>query len=129
MQDMRYASVGDWIIKDEELVIYVADTGNWKYNMAVAIHEQVEALACHAQGITTKQVDDFDLPWEEHDGLYEPGEDPHAPYHKQHMSSMAIEEILYEPHMLDINSDDFEAALDKLYDSWLPKAKNNIEMD
>ena len=89
---MRYRTVGDWrFVAPGFLLIEIADTGNWIYNMLVALHELVEVFLCTAQGITQKQVDRFDFSHQDDD---DPGEHPNAPYHAQHMIAMGIEMIL-----------------------------------
>ena len=91
----RYETVGDWWWEGEgeesTLQLRVSQMGNWKMEMCVAYHELHEALECKARGITQKQVDDFDLSWEEHDGIDEPGNDPTAPYYWQHQHATAAE--------------------------------------
>ena len=59
--------------------------------MLTLVHELVEALLCRSMGITGAQVDDFDML---HRGEGEPGEDPSAPYHWQHMAAEAVERAL-----------------------------------
>lgn len=87
--EMRYRTVGDWFFdKDGSLIIQVADTGDWRYNHLVAIHEYAEVLQCIEKGITQKQVDKFDLA---HQDDEDPGSHPKAPYHDQHMTAMSIE--------------------------------------
>jgi hypothetical protein len=91
---MRYRTVGDWFFrgeKNDHLVIQVADTGNWTYNLMVAIHELVEVFLCCLKGITTEQVDRFD---KAHEDDEDPGSHPRAPYHRQHMSAMSVEIML-----------------------------------
>jgi hypothetical protein len=84
--------VGDWQFTSPGfLLIEVADSGNWIYNMLVAIHELCEVFLCTAQGVTQKQVDRFDFAHQDDD---DPGEHPKAPYHFQHMTAMAVEMLL-----------------------------------
>lgn len=88
---MAYRTVGDWGITGTHLWIKIADTGNWSYNMLVAVHELVEALLCAYLGISESRVTKFDLA---HQGDDDPGSHPKAPYHDQHMVAMGIEMIL-----------------------------------
>jgi len=91
-KEMRYRTVGDWFFSGEGcLVIQVADTGNWVYNILVAIHELIEVVLCQIAGVTQKQVDRFDLA---HQDDEDPGSHPKAPYHDQHLVAMGIEMIL-----------------------------------
>lgn len=93
----RYPSVGDWQKIDGVLYIRISDMKNWRYEMLVAVHELVEVLMCWHDGVTEKSVDRFDIAFEKarkpgnHD---EPGDDPHAPYSRQHGVATGIERIL-----------------------------------
>ncbi len=87
---MRYNTCGDWRVLDEILVITVARLSNPLYHFAVAFHEYAEAVACIAKGITDKDVDDFDI-YGPGALLDDPGRDPRAPYHKQHIVAEALE--------------------------------------
>jgi hypothetical protein len=88
----RYRTVGDWKWEAPGvLAIDVCDSGNWLFNMLVAIHEFIEVFLCTAQGVTQKQVDQFDFAHQDDD---DPGEHPKAPYHAQHMLAMSVEMLL-----------------------------------
>ena len=91
---MRYRTAGDWFfskIFGDRLCIQVVDTGNWRYNCLVAIHELIEVLLCTNAGISQKLVDRFDFAHEDED---DPGSHPEAPYQKEHLIAMGIEMIL-----------------------------------
>lgn len=103
-KDQRYDTVGDWRYLDpstptvqvhgETLIISVSRMKDWRSEALVAVHELIEALLCKHAGITAEQVDEFDMSWEAKqfdDVLHEPGDDPDAPYHLQHMTAMAFE--------------------------------------
>jgi hypothetical protein len=88
----RYRTVGDWKFESPSvLVIEIADSGSWIFNLLVGVHELIEAFLCTAMGITQKQVDKFDFAHESDD---DPGEHPKAPYHAQHMLAMSVEMLL-----------------------------------
>jgi len=105
---MRYRTVGDWFFEGDALTIHVADTGNWIYNLLVAIHELIEVFLCAHKGITQKQVDKFDFA---HQNDEDPGSHPKAPYHDQHMTAMGVEMLLSVA--LGIRWRDYEDVLDK----------------
>jgi len=97
-EEQRYETVGDWIfLSPTQLNITVSDTGNWKYNFLVGLHEQIEAILCLEAGVNEEEVTKFDLMFEDEriNGLHsetdEPGDDPRAPYHKQHVFATLIE--------------------------------------
>jgi hypothetical protein len=100
-QSQRYETAGDWQLYpgsvDEEgdyLTIRASrlkDDPNNFFALAVAYHELGEALGCIANGVTQKQVDDFDLKFK---GKGEPGDDPKSPYQLYHGFATACERIL-----------------------------------
>jgi hypothetical protein len=87
---MRYPTAGDWEwLPDGALKLTVPDYGTSDESaLLVAIHEMVEAFLCKRDGVTDEEVTRFDT---ENPKLEEPGDDPLAPYHKQHTVAMAIE--------------------------------------
>jgi len=66
----------------------------------VAIHEVIEAWLCKKAGITAEQVDEFDMNYAKQPDFdlrtecKEPGDDPRAPYHVQHLIAQSIEMML-----------------------------------
>lgn len=89
-QTMRYDTAGDWQVEDETLQITIADQRNSRYNFALMIHELVEALLCHLEGITTEQVDAFDFAAKTDD----PGTEPGCPYSQEHEYAAIIERLV-----------------------------------
>ena len=95
----RYDTVGDWVWNPVSgtLYIYVSDLGDWRANMAVALHEQYEAMLCIQKGITQQEVEDWDLA---HPDSEDPGMDPDAPYHYEHWSATEVErQFIYDNGM------------------------------
>jgi hypothetical protein len=59
-KEMRYRTCGDWFFTEPGyLTIQVADTGNWIYNLLVAVHELIETILCQIAGISEKRVSAF----------------------------------------------------------------------
>lgn len=87
----RYQTAGDWQIRDNKLYIDISDTGNWRSNMLVALHELTEALLCTDDLVTQEQVDKFDLAYS---GDSEPGDEVDAPYRDQHCFATAVERMV-----------------------------------
>ena len=121
-EDQRYSTLGDWTFDEEgTLQIKVSDIGNWKAQIALAMHELYEAILCTARSITPEMVDDFDNLFEEEikQGLHgddgEPGEDPRAPYYNEHYAAEAMDTQLR--HELGVTrkewNDDFFALFDR----------------
>lgn len=115
----RYETVGDWYQElSGRLNIKVSDMGNWKYNFLVAFHEQIEAMLCFAASIREEDVTLFDLKFEEerkrgmHSFDAEPGNDPRAPYFKQH--ALATEMEIKMARELGVDWEAYEKAIQAL---------------
>ena len=99
----RYETCGDWFIdKKGTLVIRVSEEMGPASCGLVAIHELAEVFQCfdgfrmskkHMKRIV-KLVDKFDKHYKGDLVDEEPGDDPRAPYHKEHSIATAIERIL-----------------------------------
>lgn len=93
-----YTTCGDWRQDaDGTIRIRVSELGNWRREALVAVHELVEVLICKHNGVTTEMVDKFDKDFEAHrhpDNVDEPGDDPKAPYMREHCIATGIERIL-----------------------------------
>jgi len=97
---------------NEVLRIRVSKLGDWRYEMLVAVHELCETLMCMHDGVLVEDVDRFDKAFEARkqeqfgnltgyetvgvdDGANaEPGDDPAAPYVKQHCIATAVERLM-----------------------------------
>jgi hypothetical protein len=94
----RYTTVGDWWFdKDGTIQIRTSNLSDWRYEALIAVHELVEFLLCKNDGVATQTVDDFDKAYEaarDSGDVSEPGDDPNAPYVKQHCIATGIERIL-----------------------------------
>lgn len=109
----RYPTVGDWQLAplaegDAELTITVTQMPDQLMSWPIVIHELAEALLCHAAGITTQQVDDWDIRGGGK-GDPEPGSLPGAPYFAQHMQACKFEDAMVE--YLDLDPEDYADAL------------------
>ena len=96
-EDQRYETVGDWFIKQGRMQIRVSLLGDSRYELLVAVHELVEAMLCRHRGITVAQVDAFDIVYEETRAPgddSEPGDDPQAPYYREHQFATQVEKLL-----------------------------------
>jgi hypothetical protein len=121
-KQMRYRTCGDWFFtKPGYLIIQVADTGNWIYNLLVAVHELIEVILCEVAGISEKRVSAFDLA---HQDDEDPGTHPKAPYHDQHLTAMGIEMILAA--RAGVKWRIYEDALDRIYFK-IPKRKKPLQ--
>lgn len=123
--EQRYDTLGDWQVKEGEVVIKVSDVGNWLYSWLVAVHELVEVMLCLKDGVRQVDVDRFDIEYEKQGqatGLApcgcrytgEPGSDKHAPYHEQHKVAEAVERLILR--RLGISWREYNKVLDKVYE-------------
>lgn len=124
----RYPTVGDWFFEGEDLVIRVSKLSDWRLEMLIAIHELAEVLICKHRGITTESVDAFDIEFEKQRKLglecspddaetarlesAEPGDEPTAPYHREHCIATGIERIMAAE--LDVSWREYEEELSNL---------------
>jgi hypothetical protein len=94
----RYTTVGDWFYEpDGTLRIKVSELSDWRREMLIAVHELIEVLACKHDGVTAESVDEFDKNFEANrapDNEDEPGDEPKAPYVRQHCLATGVERIL-----------------------------------
>lgn len=101
----RYNTCGDWKrLGKVHYRIYVSDTKNDTYSALIGVHELVEALLCELRGIKQEDVDKFDMAFEaaRQDGDdSEPGDDPAAPYRREHQFATKIERQLAEEMGVD----------------------------
>ena len=101
----RYDTAGDWLWSGATLEIRMSREvveEDPRYATLLFVHELVEALLCHSTGVSGAQVDAFDMA---HQQASEPGDDPAAPYHRQHLAAQAAERALGEH--LGVNWDEY----------------------
>lgn len=96
--EQRYPTVGDWFFKSNgDLTIVVSELGDWRKEALVGVHELVEVLLCKHRGVPQEAVDKFDIQFEQsrpEGNVDEPGDDPQAPYRREHCLATAIERML-----------------------------------
>lgn len=113
----RYPTCGDWFFEDGTLYILVSDEMPESSKQLVALHELSEVMMCMANGVTQKQVDDFDMGYEkcrkEGDDT-EPGDHKSAPYHVQHRLATAIEIMVC--NQMGISWEEHEANINALFE-------------
>lgn len=124
----KYDTLGDyWTEPDGTWHIVTSDLGDWRLNFSVLLHEFIELALIKHRGITEQEVLDFDLsvpsnsPYQD-----DPGFDPKAPYHKEHVFADAIERLI-APHLGVLISEQWDAA--KKLPKWkTPHAKNHLQL-
>ena len=96
-EEQHYKTAGDWQIgADGCICIKVSDTGYRMDALLIALHEAVEAILCDAHNVLEADVDAFDIAFALEHKLSdeEPGEDPLAPYRREHAVADAVERIV-----------------------------------
>jgi len=108
----RYPTVGDYF-KDEEIdVVHISDMGNRKYEFLVAVHELVEMFLCQERGIAEEDITAFDIEYEAkrpEGDFSEPGNDPTAPYYKEHQFATYVEKQLAD--QLGVDWEEYDKAV------------------
>lgn len=88
----RYPTLGDYYTAaDGSVFIKVSRLGNWRYEFLIGLHELIEEAVTRSRGIAEPEIKAFD---EAHPELDDPGMDPRAPYHREHVLATAIEMLV-----------------------------------
>ena len=95
-KEQPYNTAGMWDFMDDgTLEITVSALGNTDMENCIAIHEQVEAILCQKAGITSEAATEFDRKGEESPSRYsQPGDDPSAPYYREHLLATMVERTI-----------------------------------
>lgn len=131
-----------WVedVVGQTLQLRVSKMSQGRYELLIALHEIIEALLCFTTGVDPAQIDKFDEEFEKIRGplcktgrynfqtsavlpcgcmlkrsvaeQYEPGDDPHAPYNKQHQVASVCERAL--AFFLGVNWGDYEREVEEL---------------
>jgi hypothetical protein len=110
---IKNRQAGDWIWNGDDLEIIVVEGLDWRETMLVAIHEQMEAAKCRHDGVSEKEVDEFDAAYESQrlpGDVSESGDHGLAPYRRQHLFATGHEMILAAG--LDVNWKSYESDID-----------------
>ena len=101
----RYDTSGDyWIDKRGTIQIRISKAKNWRYEALLLMHELAEMFLCMERGISFKKIDLFDIQFQ---GDGEPGDDPKAPYHREHRWASRLERMFAAE--LGVNWEKYEA--------------------
>jgi len=98
LEGMRYSSAGDWIQRiSGGWDIKVLNLEDWRYRFLISVHEFIEMALCVQRGIDDQVVTEFDVAFEKNrkpGDDSEPGDDPKAPYFREHQLASEIEKRL-----------------------------------
>jgi hypothetical protein len=93
LRDTPRSAIG----KAGNLHVFVSKMNDPRHEFLIGMHEAIEAyLAIHA-GVSPEAVDRFDRAYEakrKPGDTSEPGDDPRAPYHREHVFASKIERSL-----------------------------------
>jgi len=109
-EESRYDTCGDyWYDENGILQVRVLEMGK-REMMLIVFHELVEQFLTDERGITEPEIMKFDLDYEKNrqkdDNDSEPGDDPNAPYRKEHRFAENIERII--AHEIGFNWNDID---------------------
>ena len=91
---MRYKGIGDWYQpKAGHHLVLALDLEDDDVTLGVLVHELIEQYMCARDGVHEFPVNEFDAKFK---GEGEPGDDPAAPYYKQHQAASAVEKVVLE---------------------------------
>lgn len=99
--NQRYDTSGDYVEtnlgKVDVCEITVSELNNWKMEALVAVHELIEYILVKDKGIKIKDIDKFDIDFEnkrKKGNMDEPGDDKKAPYYNEHQIAILFEKEL-----------------------------------
>lgn len=115
--DQKYDTVGDYSYHydSKPTEIHISQIGNPIFEFLVALHEFIESFLCRQKGIPCEKITEFDLLFEKereagfHTDEEEPGDDPRAPYHREHRLATAVE--FFMAMLLGVNWKEYEQAI------------------
>ena len=96
-QSQRYETVGDYQDAHGTTLITVSEMSDARYEQLVAVHELIEQLLVTHRGIELSAIDHFDQEFEKARQIgddREPGDQPEAPYHREHVFATNVERLL-----------------------------------
>ena len=115
-KQQRYETSGDYEEIDEDCTdITISELKDWRYEALIAFHELAEYVLTKHRKIPVKKIDSFDIAFEnkrKKGNLDEPGDDPKAPYFKEHQFSTKVEKMLAKE--LKVNWRDYTKAVNSL---------------
>ena len=108
-------SLGDYWRNHKDLInIRSLDIGNQDYEFLIMLHEMIEEYLCTKRGVKEQDIQAFDNEFDKKALECEPGDDPQAPYYKEHQIATIIERLVaYE---LGIDWEKYGTDLEKLFE-------------
>lgn len=80
-----------WVDERDTLQIRAVEMPDLMFSHYILLHEYLEAIRCYRDGISLESIEKWDADHADHP---DPGSIPGAPYHKHHMASLMVEQIV-----------------------------------
>jgi hypothetical protein len=120
---MRYNTAGDWEVHEEKKHIHfsvtTAETGNWRYDALLQVHELIEAILCINNNVQEEDVSKFDMSRTPDGPDGDCGDDPLAPYSKEHCFATAVERMLCAA--MGVEWDDYSSRVEEVMEDYKEK--------
>ena len=110
--EQNYDTVGNYGETEHEIWFEITELSDPLYSVAILLHELHEFYRNKDLGTTIEEIDKFDMV--DHPELEEPGDDPRAPYHKQHLEASVIERACLA--MAGRSWSDYEQEIENLFE-------------
>lgn len=107
--NQRFGECGDWFYdaEDHHLTVFVNRMEDWRSEIAVAVHEALEAVMCIDADVDQTDVDAFDKTfYQMNDSAGLAGDSSDAPYFNQHVAATFVEKEICHQTKLDWNQHD-----------------------
>lgn len=104
----------DWFWDAEgNLQVRVSPMSDWRYETALAFHEAFEACLCKNNGVTQKEVDEFDMAFDlahPNEPDLNAGDEQTAPYRREHNYATIVDRLFIGACQLNWKDYDDELA-------------------
>ena len=106
-ETQRYETSGDYFYNRKGYLIFRISKQKTRFlEKMQLIHELIEQTLCEYSAILHERIDEFDMNYDMKNSTYqEPGDDPNAPYHKQHVLAKDVEKMICK--QLNLNFDEY----------------------
>ncbi len=114
--EQRYPTVGDYWDAEGIEQVRISKMKDWRYEILVTVHELIEMAITKHRGIPEESITAFDVAFEKarEVGLVEgePGDQPDAPYRREHVFATNIERLFAAE--LDVDWREYDTYVNSL---------------
>ncbi len=115
-ENQRYPTVGDYWDEDGTEQVRISQMKDWRYEILVTVHELVEMAIAKHRRIPEEAITAFDIAFEQarESGFVqgEPGDQPNAPYRREHVFATNIERLFAAE--LDVDWHEYDEYVNRL---------------